>query len=129
MGTKSNDFNKKLLNALKKQNVTNSYMKLRVIWSKKAGTIYHLYEKPLGAKSQAYFSIMSPEDWGADMPHEFLGSYLLGYDLQFTPIELLTGKRLKQEQVIDQVYDKFTTGGFNMIEGGASFAGVLATLS
>merc|ERR1711976_992451 len=45
---------------------------------KKPGQMYYLYEKPLdkeGKNVQAYFSIMSPEDWGASMPHKFLGGY------------------------------------------------------
>merc|ERR1711879_430430 len=103
---------------------------------KKPGTIYHLYEKVISqgsstteAVTQAYFSIMSPEDWGQDMPHTFLGSYRLGYDLQFTPVEELTEKRLKLENAVDTVFEQYTTGGLNMIEGGANFAGALALIS
>merc|ERR1712110_762223 len=101
---------------------------------KKPGTVYHLYEKMVrgsgttAAVVQAYFSIMSPEDWGRDMPHKFLGSYRLGYDLQFTPVQELTEERLKQERAIDLVYEQYTTGGVAMLEGGASFAGAMALL-
>jgi len=101
---------------------------------KKPGTVYHLYEKDLPNQTadnpitQAYFSIMSPSDWGAACPHKFLGSYRLGYDLQFTPVEELTESRINQENLMDQVYEQFTTGNLSIEAGSSSFTNALAQL-
>ena len=38
--------------------------------NKKPGQIYYYYERKSGQK---YLTIMSPSDWGANCPHEFLG--------------------------------------------------------
>ena len=37
---------------------------------KRPGTIYYYYKRDSGQK---YLTIMSPQDWGATCPHEFLG--------------------------------------------------------
>ena len=40
---------------------------------KKAGNIYYYYQRSSGQK---YLSIMSPSDWGASCPHEYIaGKY------------------------------------------------------
>ncbi|XP_038190804.1 uncharacterized protein C1orf50 homolog [Arvicola amphibius] len=51
---------------------------------KKPGSIYYLYQRESG---QQYFSIISPEEWGAGCPHDFLGAYKLQHDLSWTPYE------------------------------------------
>ncbi|XP_057614785.1 uncharacterized protein C1orf50 homolog [Chionomys nivalis] len=51
---------------------------------KKPGTIYYLYQRESG---QQYLSIISPEEWGAGCPHDFLGAYKLQHDLSWTPYE------------------------------------------
>ncbi|XP_075800887.1 uncharacterized protein C1orf50 homolog [Microtus pennsylvanicus] len=51
---------------------------------KKPGSIYYLYQRESG---QQYFSIISPEEWGAGCPHGFLGAYKLQHDLSWTPYE------------------------------------------
>ncbi|KAK7803420.1 hypothetical protein U0070_023730 [Myodes glareolus] len=51
---------------------------------KKPGSIYYLYQRESG---QQYFSIISPEEWGAGRPHDFLGAYKLQHDLSWTPYE------------------------------------------
>ncbi|XP_005083912.1 uncharacterized protein C1orf50 homolog [Mesocricetus auratus] len=51
---------------------------------KKPGNIYYLYQRESG---QQYFSIISPEEWGAGCPHDFLGAYKLQHDLSWTPYE------------------------------------------
>jgi len=50
---------------------------------KQPGKVYHLYREPSSGRS--YFSLLSPEDWAGAPPHPFLGSYLLGIDLRWTP--------------------------------------------
>ncbi|XP_002715753.2 uncharacterized protein C1orf50 homolog isoform X1 [Oryctolagus cuniculus] len=51
---------------------------------KKPGNIYYLYKRESG---QQYFSIISPKEWGAGCPHDFLGAYKLQHDLSWTPYE------------------------------------------
>ncbi|XP_058819161.1 uncharacterized protein C1orf50 homolog isoform X2 [Topomyia yanbarensis] len=51
------------------------------------GHIYHLYQRESG---QTYFSMLSPEEWGADeCRHTFVGSYRLEHDQSWTAIEKL----------------------------------------
>lgn len=51
---------------------------------KKPGNMYYLYERPSGQK---YFSIISPQEWGASCPHPFIGAFKLQHDMSWTPIE------------------------------------------
>ena len=51
---------------------------------KKPGTMYYMYERESGQK---YMSILSPQEWGASCPHEFVGAYKLEYDQSWTSIE------------------------------------------
>lgn len=53
---------------------------------KKPGNLYHLYRRPSG---QRYFSVLSPEEWGASCPHEYLGTYRLEADRSWTPADKL----------------------------------------
>merc|ERR1712110_1006776 len=98
---------------------------------KKPGTICHLYEKELTGSNpenpitQAYFSIMSPEDWGDKCPHKYLDSYRLGYDLQFTPVDELTDQKLKQENLMDQVFEQYTSGNLSIEACSSSFNNAL----
>ena len=48
------------------------------------GKVYHLYRRDDGTR---YFSMLSPQDWGRSVPHEFLGSYRLEVDMSWTPAE------------------------------------------
>jgi len=50
------------------------------------GRIYHLYRK---TSSRSYFSMLSPDDWGAAPPHEYVDSYKLENDLSWTPVDQL----------------------------------------
>lgn len=50
------------------------------------GCTYHLYRRADGG---TFFSMLSPEDWGGDTPHSFLGSYRLEVDYSWTPAERL----------------------------------------
>jgi alkylation response protein AidB-like acyl-CoA dehydrogenase len=49
-----------------------------------AGRVYHLYRKVDGRR---YFSMLDPEDYGADAPHEHVGSYRYEADESWTPLE------------------------------------------
>ncbi|KAH3884409.1 hypothetical protein DPMN_008387 [Dreissena polymorpha] len=51
---------------------------------KKPGQVYYLYERQSGQK---YFSILSPQEWGAGCPHEFVGAFKLEHDMSWTPYE------------------------------------------
>ncbi|XP_045174116.2 uncharacterized protein C1orf50 homolog isoform X2 [Mercenaria mercenaria] len=66
---------------------------------KKPGKIYYLYERESG---QNYFSILSPEEWGASCPHEFVGAFKLEYDMSWTPAEYIE-QRSQDFALIDKV--------------------------
>jgi len=46
-------------------------------FEKRVGHTYYLYER---GDDQAYFSMLSPDDWGGSPPHTFLGAYTLQPD-------------------------------------------------
>lgn len=46
-------------------------------FEKRVGHTYYLYERE---GDQAYFSMLSPDDWGGRPPHLFLGAYTLQSD-------------------------------------------------
>lgn len=48
------------------------------------GQIYHLYQR---AEERTFFSMLSPQDWGGEPPHTFIGSYRLEADYSWTPVE------------------------------------------
>lgn len=47
------------------------------------GKIYYLYKKPSG---QSYFSMLSPQEWGSQPPHEFIAAYKLEIDMSWSPV-------------------------------------------
>jgi hypothetical protein len=55
---------------------------------KRPGAVYHLYRRPSG---EAYFSILSPDDWRGAAPHAYEGSYRLEIDLSFTRVDVDEG--------------------------------------
>lgn len=63
------------------------------------GKIYHLYKKPDG---QIYFSMVSPEDWGGNAPHEYVNSYQLENDLSWTPVDKL-GQTDNSKELINRL--------------------------
>lgn len=69
---------------------------------RKAGHIYHLYEKNNG---QRQFSMLAPEDWGGKPPHQFIGSYRLEADMSWTPVEELAEQDAAGD-VIKQLLDE-----------------------
>jgi hypothetical protein len=52
---------------------------------KRPGHIYHLYRR---SEDDAYFSLLSPAEWGGQPPHPYDGSYRLELDLSFTRVDL-----------------------------------------
>ncbi|MGB0720853.1 MAG: DUF2452 domain-containing protein [Gammaproteobacteria bacterium] len=63
------------------------------------GKVYHLYRKSDGL---SIWSMLSPDEWRGRCPHEFLGSYLLGADSSWTPVEEL-GDRDQTLQLINEL--------------------------
>lgn len=59
---------------------------VRCNFKRQPGKIYHLYQKEDGSR---YFSMLSPEEWRGQPPHEFLGSFRLEADYSWTPAERL----------------------------------------
>lgn len=53
-------------------------------FKRQPGKVYHLYKR---SGDVLYFSMLSPEEWGAKPPHEFIGSYRLENDMSWTPVE------------------------------------------
>jgi len=68
---------------------------------KKPGTMYYMYERESG---QQYLSILSPQEWGASCPHEFIGAYRLEYDMSWTPIDEVE-KRSEEIALMDKIYN------------------------
>ena len=57
----------------------------RCSFEKKAGRVYHLYEKDDGEK---WFSILAPEEWPSAQPQSYAGAYRLELDMSFTRLDL-----------------------------------------
>ena len=62
---------------------------------------------------------MSPEDWGASMPHKYLGGYRLGYDMQFTPEEKVNDDK-ETWDAIHAIYERSTQVSQFALESGKS---------
>jgi hypothetical protein len=63
------------------------------------GRTYHLYRKPAG---DPFFSMLSPAEWGGDIPYEFLGSYRLETDYSWTPAAHAS-ERDDTGEIVDQL--------------------------
>lgn len=50
------------------------------------GTIYHLYQRPSGEK---LWSMISPQEFGANNKNEYLGSFRMEVDRSWTPVDKL----------------------------------------
>lgn len=74
-------------------------------FKRRPGKIYHLYEKEDGIP---FFSMLSPQEWGANHPHTYLDSYRLEYDMSWTELEHI------QEHDRNQVLDPNLLGFNNM---------------
>lgn len=62
-------------------------------FQRKPGTIYHLYRRPDG---RDYLSMLAPQEWGGEPPHEFLGSYRLEPDMSWTAADELDEEAMAQ---------------------------------
>ena len=47
------------------------------------GKTYFLYQK---SSDQTYFSMLSPDEWGGQPPHDFIAAYQLEADMSWTPV-------------------------------------------
>lgn len=65
-------------------------------FQRKPGTIYHLYRR---ADGREYLSMLAPQEWGAEPPHEFLGSYRLESDMSWTAMEEIEAERQAEGMV------------------------------
>ena len=71
-------------------------------FQKRAGTVYHLYERP---NETLYFSMLSPDDWGGAPPHAFRGSYRLEADQSWTPADEIDGEARRPEEVVRRLLE------------------------
>nr|XP_046167442.1 uncharacterized protein C1orf50 homolog isoform X1 [Oncorhynchus gorbuscha] len=71
---------------------------------KKPGNMYYLYERPSGQK---YFSILSPQDWGAGCPHKPCGAFKLQYDMSWTPLDDVA-KKDAEIAIMDKILSQQT---------------------
>uniref|UniRef100_A0ABM5EKV1 Uncharacterized protein C1orf50 homolog n=1 Tax=Pogona vitticeps TaxID=103695 RepID=A0ABM5EKV1_9SAUR len=69
---------------------------------KKPGKVYYLYKRENG---QRYFSMLSPEEWGASCPSEFLGGYKLQHDMSWTPSDEME-KRDAELNVLEKLLNQ-----------------------
>lgn len=58
----------------------DSLHKIKKSFNLISGNYYYLYEKD---NNEKYFSLISPEEYGKTLKHNFLGKYLYDYDKQF----------------------------------------------
>lgn len=65
------------------------------------GQMYFLYRRTSG---QRYFSRLSPEEWGQNCPHEFLGAFKLEHDMSWTEAKDVS-KREDELQIINKILD------------------------
>ncbi|CAL8336381.1 unnamed protein product [Lota lota] len=71
---------------------------------KKPGNLYYLYQRPSGQK---YFSIISPQEWGASCPHQFIAGYKLQHDMSWTPLDQVE-KKDAELAIMDKLISKQT---------------------
>ncbi len=69
-------------------------------FKRQPGRFYHLYRKSDGVR---YFSMLSPDEWGGQPPHEFLGSFRLEADMSWTAASQATADdtRLMIQSLLD----------------------------
>lgn len=54
-------------------------------FKRRPGEVYHLYRKLDGT---LYFSMLAPDEWGAQPPHEYAGSFRLELDASWSPVSI-----------------------------------------
>jgi hypothetical protein len=60
-----------------------------------AGRIYHLYERPSG---QRYFSMLGPDEFGAQAPSGYLASYRYEHDESWTHVDEIDAREKKRAE-------------------------------
>ncbi|MBI4701826.1 MAG: DUF2452 domain-containing protein [Deltaproteobacteria bacterium] len=68
----------------------------RCCFVRRPGHVYHLYR---GRDGTLVFSLLSPEDWDGEPPHDFQGSFRLETDMSWTPV----GEIGRREEAADVV--------------------------
>ena len=70
-----------------------------------AGKTYHLYKNTRG---ELYFSLLSPEDWHGQPPHDYQGGFRLENDMSWTALEERTEDESQSvlQHLLEQVTDK-----------------------
>ncbi|TRY79993.1 hypothetical protein TCAL_12104 [Tigriopus californicus] len=68
------------------------------------GKTYYVYKKP-DINGRKYMSMISPEEWGANVP-EFVAAYKLEYDMTWTPFD-----KIEQRQDENLAIDKILKAG------------------
>ncbi|MEM7604402.1 MAG: DUF2452 domain-containing protein [Myxococcota bacterium] len=58
----------------------------RCSFPRRPGQVYHLYDKTDDG-SDLYWSMVSPDEWGGQPPHRFVGTYRLEIDQSWTAAE------------------------------------------
>ena len=53
-------------------------------FQRKPGNTYHLYRRSDGRE---YLSMLAPQEWGSQPPHQFVGSFQLENDMSWTPLD------------------------------------------
>ena len=71
-------------NILEKSDKDQKLHRAQCAFQRKPGGVYHLYRKPDG---NLYFSMLAANEWGAQPPHEFIGSYRLELDASWTALD------------------------------------------
>jgi hypothetical protein len=69
------------------------------------GKTYHLYERADGGR---YWSLLSPDEWGGNPPHAFVGSYRLELDQSWTPLAQLA-ERDRAQQPVERWFERGLT--------------------
>lgn len=70
--------------ALEAAKINAELHRISCTFKKRPGKTYHLYRRPNGDR---YWSMLSPDEWGASCPHTFEGTYRLENDMSFVRVE------------------------------------------
>jgi len=62
----------------------NELHRSRCSFAKIPGSVYYLYRD---SNKQPLFSLLSPEDWNGNPPHEYMGAYRLENDMSWTRVD------------------------------------------
>jgi len=97
---------------LEEANESNDLHHVACNFVKKPGATYHLYKRE---SQQRFFSMISPNEWGSQCPHEYLGTYRMEYDNSWTPLDKIA-KKDEDLKFIDNILHKQTNLSITMGE-------------